>query len=96
MDELLEAFRQAVMDKDWDALRQIDDKLRIELSAQLELCDSEASKRSMASLLKRLQKVYALAERNARDNYQEIAAELGKLKQDQRAVKAYQQGSQFP
>ncbi|MDX1452544.1 MAG: hypothetical protein R3183_08290 [Oleiphilaceae bacterium] len=92
LDELLDAFKQSVLDKDWEALGQVDQQLRTLLSEQLARCDTEEQKRDMAALLRRLQKVYALAERNARENYQEIATELSKLKQDRRAVRAYEQG----
>ena len=96
MNTLLEAFRQACLDKDWQALAQIDRDLRQQLSESLNACESEQEKRQMITLLQRLQKIYALAMRNAKEDQQEIASELAKLQKDQRAVKAYEQGSRLP
>lgn len=96
MNTLLEAFRQACLDKDWRELAQIDRDLRQQLSESLNACESEQEKRQMITLLQRLQKIYALAMRNAKEDQQEIASELAKLQKDQRAVKAYEQGSRLP
>ncbi len=96
MNELLDAFRQACLDKDWQALAGIDADLRRQLGEDLAHCQTEQDKQAMIVLLQRLQKIYALATRNAQENYQEIAGELAKLKKDQRAVRAYEQGSRFP
>lgn len=96
MNTLLEAFRQACLDKDWQELAQIDRDLRQQLSETLNACESEQEKRQMITLLQRLQKIYALAMRNAKEDQQEIASELAKLQKDQRAVKAYEQGSRLP